>query len=207
LLEPGDPFVFETVDNGIHELNDGHTTHISVVDFEGNAVSLTQTLGLFFGCGVSVDGVLFNSSMSIFYEAPVANRMEPLKRPASTICPTMIMQDSSLVAVLGTPGGANIFNTMLQVILYLLDFNLNPLEAMDASRFSARISREHINFESRFNQTLLDSLSLIGHTIRLSPEYNKYMGGVQLIFYDQQLERYIGVSDKRRDGAAIGYDN
>ena len=204
LLKPGEPFKFQKPESESQDLNEGHTTHISVVDFEGNAVSLTQTLGLFFGSGVSVDGILFNSSMSIFYDAPVANKMEPFKRPASTICPTMILKDSSLVGVLGTPGGGNIFNTMAQVILYLLDFNLSPSEAMDAPRFSTRISREHINFESRFNKEVLDSLKEMGHTIRLSQNYNVYMGGVQLIFWDDSLKKYIGVSDIRRDGAALG---
>jgi gamma-glutamyltranspeptidase/glutathione hydrolase len=175
-----------------------------VVDYEGNAVSLTQTLGLFFGSGISVNGVLLNSSMSIFYDAPVANRMEPRKRPASTICPTMIFSDSSLVGVLGTPGGGNIFNTMAEVILYLLDFGLSPIDALDAPRFSPRISREHINFESRFRPEILENLQKLGHKVRLSHDYNVYMGGVQLIFRDKKLKQYIGVSDPRRDGAAFG---
>jgi gamma-glutamyltranspeptidase/glutathione hydrolase len=181
-----------------------HTTHISVIDQEGNAVSLTQTLGVFFGSGLSVDGVLFNSSMSIFYGPDTPNGVASNKRPLSTICPTIIMKENQIFSVLGTPGGASIFNTMAEVILRLIDFKHSPIESVDAPRFSTRITQTNVNFEDRFSQTTLDSLSQIGHKIRVTEEYNIYMGGIQLIYWDKLNKAYIGISDPRRAGAALG---
>jgi len=192
-----DPFSFEDKDAQ-------HTTHISVVDPEGNAVSLTQTLGLFFGSGFSSQGILFNSSMSVFYTGNVPNAMAPNKRPASTICPTIIAHNDRPVAVLGTPGGGNIFNTMAEVIINLLDFKMSPVEAVDAPRISPRISRTNVNLEDRFDPGIIEQLQARGHTIRLTNAYNLYMGGIQLIYFDESMEYYIGVSDARRDGAAEG---
>jgi len=195
---PGvDPFPFEDKDAQ-------HTTHISVIDAEGNAVSLTQTLGLFFGSGFSSQGILFNSSMSVFYSGDVPNVIAPNKRPASTICPTIISHNDRPVAVLGTPGGGNIFNTMAEVIINILDFKMSPVAAVDAPRISPRISRTNVNFEDRFDPEIIDALRAMGHTIRLSNAYNLYMGGIQLIYFDESLKQYIGVSDPRRDGAATG---
>lgn len=182
-----------------------HTTHISVIDTEGNIVSLTQTLGLFFGSGFSSNGVLFNSAMTNFYnneDSP--NKLEPGKRPTSTICPTIIMNEGKVVAILGTPGGINIFNTMAEVIIRLLDFGQSPVEAVDAPRFSPRVSREKVNFEGRFSQDLASELEKMGHNIRRTEDYNQYLGGVQLIYFDKKLQKYIGVSDPRRAGAAKG---
>lgn len=182
-----------------------HTTHISVVDEEGNAVSLTQTIGLFFGSGFSVNGVVFNSSMSVFYKKPSPNHIQPFKRPASTICPTIIQKDGKLVAVLGTPGGGRIFNTMAEVIIRLTDFKLSPIEAIDAPRFNVRISSSKLSLEGRFSPEIIKELEGKGYDIRVSDEYENYYGGVQLIYYDESLKSYIGVSDARRGGAVSGY--
>ena len=201
----GSPKTFE--EERLKSAEEGqHTTQISVVDQNGNAVSLTQTLGLFFGSGLSSDGVLFNSSMSIFYDFDSPNCVDSGKRPLSTICPTIIMKDNQLYAVLGTPGGPNIFNTMAEVISHLIDFNSSPIYAVDAPRFSPRISRKNVNFEGRFSKTVLDSLKEMGHLVNVTEDYQIYLGGVQLIYYDANTNSYIGVSDPRRAGTALGLD-
>jgi gamma-glutamyltranspeptidase / glutathione hydrolase len=201
----GNPKIFE--EERLKSAEEGqHTTQISVVDKKGNAVSLTQTLGLFFGSGVSSDGVLFNSSMSIFYDFDSPNCVDSGKRPLSTICPTIIMKDNQLYAVLGTPGGPNIFNTMAEVISHLIDLNSSPITAVDAPRFSPRISRKNVNFEGRFSKTVLDSLKEMGHKVNVTEDYQIYLGGVQLIYYDVNTNSYIGVSDPRRAGTALGLD-
>ena len=198
LIPKLDPFSFEDKDAQ-------HTTHISVIDPEGNAVSLTQTLGLFFGSGFSSQGILLNSSMSVFYSGDVPNTIAPNKRPASTICPTIVSHNDRPVAILGTPGGGNIFNTMAGVLINLLDFKMSPFEAVDAPRISPRISRTNVNLEDRFAPEIINELKAKGHTIRLTDAYNLYMGGVQLIYFDESMNYYIGVSDARRDGAAMGF--
>jgi gamma-glutamyltranspeptidase/glutathione hydrolase len=114
------------------------------------------------------------------------------------------MNEGKVVAILGTPGGINIFNTMAEVIIRLLDFGQSPVEAVDAPRFSPRVSREKVNFEGRFSQDLTSELEKMGHNIRRTEDYNQYLGGVQLIYFDKKLQKYIGVSDPRRAGAAKG---
>jgi gamma-glutamyltranspeptidase/glutathione hydrolase len=208
-IPAGDPQAISTEESPSPETpmpQDGpHTTHISVVDTEGNAVSLTQTIGLFFGSGFSVDGVIFNSSMSVFYRKPSPNHIQPFKRPASTICPTIIMKDARIFSVLGTPGGGRIFNTMAEVIMRLVDFKQPPFEAVDAPRFNTRISMKEIALEKRFPAGIVDELRQRGHQVRLSEDYELYYGGMELIYFDPTLLQYIGVSDPRRSGAAIGY--
>jgi gamma-glutamyltranspeptidase/glutathione hydrolase len=207
-ISPGDPRAFSAEPPSMEPKmpQDGpHTTHISVLDAEGNAVSLTQTIGLFFGSGFSVDGVVFNSSMSVFYKKPSPNHIQPLKRPSSTICPTIVMKDGRFFSILGTPGGGRIFNTMAEVIVRLIDFKFSPSEAVDAPRFNTRLSTKTVSLEGRFSPEIVKNLEQKGHQIRISDDYDLYYGGVQMIYFDPVLQKYIGVSDQRRGGAASGY--
>ena len=181
-----------------------HTTQISVVDAQGNAVSLTQTLGHFFGSGFSSQGVVFNSSMSNFYSKPSLNRIGPARRPLTTICPTIILQDSSVYAVIGTPGGGRIFNVMAQMIIRLLDFHLSPVEAMNAPRFSIRLRSGKLYVENRFGKNALGNLAELGYPVKVLDSFTPYFGGVQLIIFNKNLMEWVGVSDPRRDGGAAG---
>jgi len=182
-----------------------HTTHISVVDADGNAVSLTQTLGLYFGSGFSSQGVIFNSAMSVFYEKPSPNHIGPRRRPMTTISPTMIMENNKLRAVIGTPGGGRIFNVLAQIIVRLLDFNFSAKEAVAAPRFNIRLSSKKLNMEGRFPEASLTALAKMGYNLDIREKFSSYFGGVQLIVYDETLNKYIGISDMRRDGGALGY--
>ena len=208
-IPPGDPWKFSSPSEKQKHFQNRdsgpHTTHISVIDADGNMVSLTQTLGFFFGCGFSEEGVIFNSSMSVFYPGSI-NKIEPGKRPTSTISPTIILKGNQPFAILGTPGGRNIFNTMSQVIMRLIDLGESPAEAVDAPRFSARISSKKVTLEGRFTKNIVKKIKQRGYKIRLTNDYEIYLGGVQLIYYDAGLQRYIGVSDPRRGGGAVGYD-
>jgi gamma-glutamyltranspeptidase/glutathione hydrolase len=206
----GDPWTYisdscASETNVIQEEDGQHTTHISVVDPEGNAVSLTQTIGLFFGSGFSFQGVLFNSAMSVFYKHPSPNRIGPKRRPLTTICPSMITHDEVLFAVLGTPGGGTIFNVLAQIIIRLLDYKNTPHQALAAPRFSTRINSQYFRIENDFPQTTIDTLKNRGYPIQLYERHASYFGGVQLIIYDPILKQYIGISDPRRDGGALGF--
>lgn len=208
-IPPGNPWQFEDkkqikIQKNLPE--DGqHTTHISVVDPEGNAVSLTQTLGMFFGSGFSSQGVIFNSAMSVFYEKPSPNHIRPNTRPLTTISPSIITQDDKLFAVIGTPGGGRIFNVLAQVIIRLLDYGFTPVQAMNAPRFSTRISSKALKLESGFSENIIGRLKEMGYTIDIIDRFSSYFGGVQMIIYNPDLMKYIGVSDPRRDGGALGY--
>ena len=182
-----------------------HTTHISVVDPWGNAVSLTQTIGLFFGSGFSSQGVIFNSAMSVFYKKPSPNRIGPARRPVTTISPSLVFKEGTIAAVLGTPGGGRIFNVLAQIIIDLIDFKLSPVQTVEAPRFSIRLRSKALKLENRFPAAILDSLRSMGYKCKTTSERDAYFGGVQLIVWDRQLKQYIGVSDSRRDGGAVGF--
>ncbi|MCP5064051.1 MAG: gamma-glutamyltransferase [Ignavibacteriae bacterium] len=184
----------------------GHTTHISVVDIEGNAVSLTQTIGMFFGSGFSSQGVIFNSAMSVFYKKPSPNHIAPARRPLTTISPSMIFKDGKLVSVLGTPGGGRIFNVLAEKIIEIIDFKMSPLEIISNPRFNVRIRSKYLSMENRFNENTIESLSSMGYKIRPYSNFDSYFGGVQLIYFDKKMNQFIGVSDPRRDGGALGID-
>ncbi|MEN8192103.1 MAG: gamma-glutamyltransferase [Bacteroidota bacterium] len=203
-IPAGNPLNYNDNANMQKGEDDGHTTHISVVDTEGNAVSLTQTLGLFFGSGFTSQGVIFNSAMSVFYKKPSPNHIAAGKRPLTTISPTIIMRDGELFSVLGTPGGGRIFNVVAQKIIELIDFKMSPTEVMKNPRFNVRFRSKYLSMENGFNDNLLEKLSEMGYKIRHYSELDSYFGGVQLIYYDENLNEFIGVSDPRRDGGAFG---
>ncbi|MEM9705956.1 MAG: gamma-glutamyltransferase [Pseudomonadota bacterium] len=123
------------------------TTHYSVIDKEGNAVAATTTLNFFFGGGFSVDGAGFflNNEMDDFSSKPgspngfgllggVANEIEPGKRPLSSMTPTILMKDGVPVLVTGSPGGSTIITVVLQMILNMVDFDMNVMQATNAAR-------------------------------------------------------------------------
>ncbi|MBN1408190.1 MAG: gamma-glutamyltransferase [Calditrichaceae bacterium] len=205
----GDPWKFEPSvsipQKDMREPDRPNTTHISVVDKDGNAVSLTQTLGLYFGSGFTSQGVVYNCSMSNFYKQPSPNRLKGNRRPLSTICPTIVTKGDSIVGIIGTPGGSRLFNVMAQMIIRIFLFNENPVEAMNAPRFAMRASQSTLSLENRFSADILQSLQNLNYKLKFYPDFTDYFGGVQMIIYDTRLKQYIGVSDPRRTGAAAGY--
>jgi gamma-glutamyltranspeptidase / glutathione hydrolase len=122
-----------------------HTTHFSIIDREGNIVLNTYTLNAFFGSGVTIrgTGVLMNDGMDDFTSNPGtpniwgllqsdANAIEPRKRPVSSMTPTMVLKDQQPYFALGSPGGGTIPNTVLQVILNVVDYNMDLQQAIEA---------------------------------------------------------------------------
>lgn len=187
------------------EDKDGSTTHISVVDAAGNAVSLTQTLNHFWGSGISVCGFLLNNGMTSFYKDDVLNSMESGKQPRTTIAPTFVFKDDQLKIVIGSPGGGRIISTLVQMLTQLIDFHKSAHEANNAPRFALQQSGEKLLVEGRFSPALLDSLRKIGYPISSRDDINLYFGGVQLIVIDPVAKTLTGSSDPRRSGAVMGY--
>ncbi|HDP98827.1 MAG TPA: gamma-glutamyltransferase [bacterium] len=183
----------------------GCTTHISVVDAQGNAVSLTQTLNRFWGCGITVGGFLLNNGMTSFSGGNSVNRIEPNKQPRSTISPTLIFKNNRLFMVIGSPGAGAIISTLVEVICQIVDFNKTPEAANQAPRFCSRKWSDNLPLESNFSPALIDSLITLGHPIRVMNALDSYFGGVQLIVVDFSNGELIGSSDPRRSGTAIGY--
>ncbi|HIG50135.1 MAG TPA: gamma-glutamyltransferase [Gammaproteobacteria bacterium] len=192
------PFIDESPD----------TTHFSVIDSDGNAVSNTYTLGSSFGSGVTVPegGFLLNNQMRNFshlygksdelsLSTSSANKLEPGKRMISTQTPTLVFNpEGNLMMILGSPGGGRIPNIIAQVISNVIDHKLGFAEAVMAPRINQRVGK-NLELESGFSPDTIELLKVIGH----QPKPSTTMGSVQAIFLSQG---YIhGVSDTRRPGA------
>jgi gamma-glutamyltranspeptidase / glutathione hydrolase len=196
-LGVGDPWAFES----------HNTTHFSVADAEGNAVSNTYTLGADFGSGVMVAGagfVLNNQMNNYAHEAAWRSRkagkplppnaLEPGKRVLSTMMPTMIFKDGKPWLITGTPGGATIIDTVLQVIVNTVDFKLNVAEATHQPRIFQDAS-DNLRVEPNFNPDTVALLKAMGHPI----SSDETMGSAQSIMIDNGL--FLGGADPRRPGA------
>ena len=191
-----------------------HTTHFAVIDEEGTISAVTYTINDLFGNKIVVRGAGFflNNEMDDFSVKPdVANmygltgnhrnRVEPNKRPLSSMAPTIVLRDGLPVMILGSRGGPRIITSIFQVVINFIDFSMSPSQAIDSPRFHHQLFPDEIIFErSCFSLSQVRSLTSIGHTLR---ETNGSIGKVQAIFaYKDSL---IGVSDYREGGSPRGY--
>ena len=155
-----------------------NTTHFSVVDSSGNAVSNTYTLNFSYGLGLVADGtgVLLNNELDDFTAAPgasnayglvgfEANLPGPGKRPLSSMSPTIVLKDGKAVLVTGSPGGSRIISTVLQVILNTVDFDMNVAAAVSAPRLHHQWLPDEIRIERGFAPETLDALRARGHKV------------------------------------------
>ena len=183
------------------------TTHYSIIDSEGNAVSNTYTLGSSFGSGVTVKkgGFLMNNQMRNFshfygqegkeYGNSEANRLEPGKRMISTQTPTLVFDpDGRLVMILGSPGGGRIPNILTQVISNVIDHEMSFSEAVMAPRINQRLEGK-LQLETGFSPDTIKLLKAKNH----QPENSMTMGSVQAVFLEG--DTLYGVADTRRPGA------
>lgn len=209
--KPGDPVNFGEPMDTMKEENkkvlelDGHTTHLSVIDKDGNVVSLTQTLGTFFGSGFTIAGVLMNNALMNFSFSSKINDVEPNKRPRSSIAPTIILKEGKPFIAIGSPGASRIIATVVQMIVNLIDFKMTAEEANFAPRFFCQKFDDYLYVESRIPQNIIEDLKKIGHNIQVLGDYDLFFGGAQLITVDPITGIYYGSADPRRGGIAVGY--
>jgi gamma-glutamyltranspeptidase/glutathione hydrolase len=204
-VRPGQPQAFEA----------GATTHFSVVDAEGNAVSNTYTLNGWFGCGVTVEGAgfLLNNEMDDFAAKPgepnmfglmqgAANAIAPHKRPLSSMTPTLVTRDGKARLVLGSPGGGTIINTVLQVLLNNLVYKMDILQAVTSPRFHDQWIPDTLTLERvGFSSDTLEKLQQAGYPL----SFREGLGDCEAIAIDPGSGWRFGASDPRADGKAVGY--
>jgi gamma-glutamyltranspeptidase/glutathione hydrolase len=182
----------------------GHTTQISVMDREGNLVSLTQTLGTFFGSGVTASGVLLNNGMSNFASTARVNVVQPNKQPRSSIAPSILLKDGKPFMVVGSPGAARIPATVVTLIVNAVDYGLDAEKTNSAPRFLCQRSDQYLSLEARFTTETQDGMKKKGHQLRLYDDFDLFFGGAQIILVDPSGTMY-GSADPRRGGTAMGY--
>jgi gamma-glutamyltranspeptidase/glutathione hydrolase len=207
-VEAGNPWPYnDPPGRTTDEQQGGHTTHLSVIDKDGNAVSLTQTLGLFFGSGQTVNGVLFNCAMTNFsYRSENSpNLYADGKQSRSSIMPTIILKDGKPFLVVGSPGAARIITTVIEVVLNVIDYEMNVTEANLAPRFFVRDSEDYLYLESGILPEVRTELEDMGHKLRVIEGIDLFFGGVQMIMVDPVTGVYQGSADRRRGGVALGY--
>ena len=181
----------------------GETTHLSVVDGEGNAVSLTNTLGVNFGTGAWVNGVFFNSAMFNFARSDSSpNAARPTRVPASTIAPTMLLRDGQVEMVVGSPGSAAIPPAIVETIVYAVDYGMDPLQALRMPRVIPS-STGRVQIEEGFAAEVLARAHERFDEIAASPPVDQGFGGVHVLV--RTRGRWVGAADPRRAGEVRGY--
>ena len=199
-----------------HPYGGSNTTHLSVVDKEGNAVSLTYTLEHSYGSGMGSSklGFIFNNEMGDFN--PVEgmttslgqigsspNLIAPEKRMLSNMTPTIVAKDGKPYLIIGSPGGRTIINTVFQTVLNVLSYDMRIDKAIEVMKIHHQWLPDQILYETDLmSPDTYDALEKMGHTLRGVPRLGMLMG----ITYDSKLKVYIGASDSSSpDGGAIGY--
>ncbi len=190
------------------------TTHFSIVDKEGNAVSVTTTLNGAYGSKVFVDelGVFMNNEMDDFSSKPgtpnmfgltgsKANSIAPKKRMLSSMTPTIVEKNGDLYMVVGTPGGSTIITSVFQTILNVYEHGMEMQEAVDAPRFHHQWLPDIVVLEpDSFENTVVEELKSKGHTIEA--KYSRIIGKVDAIHKNEKGQLSVGADTRGDDAAA-----
>jgi gamma-glutamyltranspeptidase/glutathione hydrolase len=196
----------------VSQFENSETTHFNVLDSQGNSVVVTYTLNDWFGNGITVPklGFLLNDEMDDFAAKPgvpnmfgviggEANAIEPGKRPLSSMTPTIITRGGKLFMLVGAPGGSRITTGVMQVILDVLDFHMNPQDAVDLPRFHEQWKPDVLYLQNGFPPQAAEELRSMGYDI-------KPIGGVArveaIVVNNGVLE---GGTESRLSGKVAGY--
>lgn len=205
----GDKVQLDSIEKAIIE-DISETTHYSVIDRWGNAVSVTTTLNSYFGAKVVVEGtgIILNNEMDDFSAKAgspnqfglvhgEANEIEPGKRMLSSMTPTIVEKDGKVVLITGSPGGSRIISTTAQVILNYIDFKMDPEEAVTAPRIHHQWKPDILYYENdALTPELIDKLTLMGYEL----EEKNRMGSAQTIGRKHNSGILVPAPDRRRGG-------
>ena len=211
--EPGNPVAMATAWAVQPEQPEYGTSHISIIDEQGNAVAMTTTIEAAFGARILADGgtglaggYLLNNELTDFSFAPndaegtaIANRVEPGKRPRSSMSPTLVFDRDSgeLVASLGSPGGAAIIHYTAKALVAMLDWGLDAQEALNLPH-AITLGGPAFLEEGRFPAATLEALDALGHEV----SERELVSGLQALQVTE--EGFFGGADPRREGVVMG---
>ncbi len=224
VIDPAKAGISKDIKPGVAPHEGSNTTHYSIIDKQGNAVSVTYTLNDWFGARVTAakTGVLLNDEMDDFTSKigvpnlyglvqGEANAIAPGKRPLSSMSPTIVTKDGQPVMVIGTPGGSRIITAVLHTILNVVDYGMNVQEAVDAPKFHQQWLPETTN---------VDNFALSPDTRKILEGWGQKFSGPQPVNHLAAIlvgaptlggkpvgkNRYYGANDPRRNtGLALGY--
>ncbi|MEX0277037.1 MAG: gamma-glutamyltransferase [Ruegeria sp.] len=202
----GDPPYQDSALNLAPSQNPGRpgTSHIVIRDSYGNALSMTTTIETFFGSRVFVRGFLLNNELTDFDRAPkdgdrlVANRVEGGKRPRSSMSPTIVMKDGAPYFLVGSPGGSRIINYVAKTIIAVIDWDMDPQDAIETGHFLHRNGSTLDVEQGTSAESFSDALTAKGHEVS-ARDLNSGLHAI--LIKDGQL---IGAADPRREGVAMG---
>lgn len=189
------------------------TTHISIIDKEGNAVAVTTTLNDSYGSKTVVrgGGFLLNNEMDDFSIKPGApnlygaiggdaNAIQPGKRMLSSMSPTIVLKNNKPVLVAGTPGGTTIPTSVFQTLVYILDYNVKTYDAVNLPKFHHQWLPDRIDVEENFPDSTISALEKMGYTI-----FNRKSIGRTEVIKVLENGKFEAVADSRGDDSAEGY--
>jgi gamma-glutamyltranspeptidase/glutathione hydrolase len=208
-----DPKQISQLDHVLPGLESPNTTHYSILDAQGNAVSNTYTINWSYGTGVVVEGAgfLLNNEMDDFSVKPgvpnvygvvgnSANEIQPGKRMLSSMSPTILLKNGEVSMAIGTPGGSTIFTSVFQVIINMLDFEMSPLQAVGATRFHHQLSPPDLITQSPSRPLSAQTISELDQRgYRVEPHSWEF-GDIQVIWIRQ--DGIIAASDPRNRGVS-----
>lgn len=185
------------------------TSHISVVDAYGNALSMTTTIEDVFGSRQMVDGFLLNNQLTDFsFDAadangPIANRVQAGKRPRSSMAPTLVFEKGTkkLVLATGSPGGSAIINYVAKVLVGTLDWGLDVQQAISLPNFGSRNGPTELE-QGRVSDAVVAELKARGHNVKVIEQTSGLQGIMRMNMNGQQV--WFGAADPRREGIAKG---
>ncbi|MBE9223957.1 gamma-glutamyltransferase [Phormidium sp. LEGE 05292] len=201
---PGNIVVSSGERRSIHWLDLPATTHFSIVDKDGNAVSMTSSIESGFGSRLMVRGFLLNNQLTDFNFVPqengqpVVNRVEAWKRPRSSMSPTIVFNaQKQPILIIGSPGGSGIINFVAKVLVGVLDWNIDVQEAISLPNFGSRNGPTELEADTNYASFKAD-LERRGHQVIVIP-LNSGSHGIEI-----KNGELIGGADPRREGVAIG---
>lgn len=185
------------------------TSHMSIVDPYGNALAMTTTIEDGFGARQMVSGFLLNNQLTDFsFESsdvlgPIANRVQPGKRPRSSMAPTLVFdkRTNKLVMAIGSPGGSAIINYVAKVLVGTMDWGLNMQQAISLPNFGSRNGPTELE-QGRVPDGLVDALAAKGHNVRIMEQTSGLQGIMRMNVHGEEM--WFGGADPRREGTVRG---
>ena len=206
IAHPGEPRHAQTVQFGDdHALELPSTSHISIVDAQGHALAMTTSIEAAFGSRIMINGYLLNNQLTDFsfvpteHGKPVANCIAARKRPRSAMAPTLVFdQQGQFTMAVGSPGGSAIINYVAQTLIAMLDWHLDPQQAVSLPHYGSRNGPTELE-QGRHLEALGPQLEARGHTVALI----EMTSGLSAIL--KTADGYMGGADPRREGTVKGY--